>query len=120
MSGRGFRTQSILIATRSCFEWDLAYYLRDALTAENIRTEVFVYGECSSSAETGAALIQSVEETKPDILLGLKLDTVPPDALAQIRSSGVPVALWNPDCFSEQVPVWIEPLLAHVDLFFKK
>lgn len=118
MIGEQWGGRSLMIATRSCFEWDLATYLLDILRGEGINTSVFEYRGFDSPATAGQALVTAVEAHRPDWLLGLKLEAVAPSALAHVRASGVPVALWNVDCFTPDLPDWILPLLAEVDLVF--
>lgn len=112
------RPRSILIATRSRFAWDLAVYVADALAADGIAADVFEYRAYATGAAAGDALVDAVRARRPDLVLGLKLDTIPADALARVGALGVPVALWYVDCFTPDVPAWIVPLLAHVDAFF--
>jgi len=113
-----WQRRSILIAARSCFEWDLAAYVADALTRDGVGVAVFEYRTYESPEAAGDALVDAVRERRPDLLLGLKLDAIAPAALARVRALGVPVALWYVDCFTPEVPEWIVPLLAHVDTFF--
>lgn len=112
------RLRSLLIATRSCFEWDLAHYVRAVLREDGVEVDVFLYGAFSARAQAGEALVRAVADTRPDVVLGLKLETIPASALARVRAAGVPIALWNPDCFTDAVPDWIRPLLAQTDVFF--
>jgi hypothetical protein len=112
------RPGSILIATRSRFAWDLAAYVADVLAAEGIAVDVFEYRRYATGDAAGDALVDAVRAARPDLLLGLKLDTIPAEALARVHALGVPVALWYVDCFTPDVPAWIVPLLAHVDVFF--
>lgn len=118
MISERWRGRSLLIATRSCFEWDLATYLVDVLRRENIQTSVFQYRGFDSPAAAGQALVAAVAAQRPDWVLGLKLEAIAPAALAEVRASGVPVALWNVDCFTPELPEWILPLLAEVDVAF--
>jgi hypothetical protein len=118
MTAERWRGRSVLIAARSCFEWDLAAYVADALRADGVRAAVFEYRSFESPRAAGDALVQAVAQEPPDLLLGLKLEMIPPAALARVRSRGVPVALWYVDCFTAAVPDWIVPLLGQVDAFF--
>lgn len=110
--------RSILIATRSRFAWDLAAYVADVLTTDGIAVTVFEYRGHVTPDAAGEALVDAVRAARPDLVLGLKLEAIPADALARVRVLGVPVALWYVDCFTPEVPDWIVPLLAHVDAFF--
>lgn len=112
------RPRSIVIATRSRFAWDLAAYVAAALAAEGIAVDVFEYRAYATHGEAGDALVAAVRARAPDLVLGLKLEAIPADALRRVRALGVPIALWYVDCFTPEVPAWIVPLLAHVDAFF--
>jgi len=113
-----WRRRSVLIAARSCFEWDLAAYVADALTRDGVGIAVFEYRAYESPETAADALVNAVRERRPDLLLGLKFDAVAPAALDRVRALGVPIALWYTDCFTPEVPEWIVPLLEHVDAFF--
>lgn len=113
-----WRGRSLLIATRSCFEWDLAAYLLDVLQREGVHASVFEYRGFESPAAAGSALLSAVAARRPDWLLGLKLEAIAPAALGEVRAMGVPVALWNVDCFTPELADWILPLLREVDVVF--
>lgn len=112
------RPRSILIATRSRFAWDLAAYVADVLETDGLVVTVFEYRGHATPDAAGEALVDAVRAARPDLVLGLKLEMIPADALRRVRALGVPVALWYVDCFTPEVPAWIVPLLAHVDAFF--
>lgn len=118
MSREAWRGRSILIAARSCFEWDLAAYVADALATEGVGASVFEYRGYPSPEAAAEALTLAVRDRRPDWLLGLKLDGIPAAALARTRAGGCRVALWYVDCFTPEVPDWLPPLLAEVDVFF--
>src|SRR4051794_28595494 len=94
-----WQRRSILIAARSCFEWDLAAYVADALTKGGVGVALFEYRAYESPEAAADALVDAVRVRRPDLLLGLKLDAIAPSALHRVRALGVPVALWYTDCF---------------------
>ncbi len=79
-------------------DWDLGHYLRDILRREGFSVSVFAY---QAYDRAGDALVQDllrlVDREQPDVLLGLKLDRVPAEALRRVHGLGVLTVLWYVD-----------------------
>ncbi|MFI5322338.1 MAG: glycosyltransferase [Thermodesulfobacteriota bacterium] len=112
------RNKKILIAAPLFLEWDLGSYLLSILRTKHIECDTFAYQPFKSFPEAERELLRKVEEYKPDIVLGLKLDRIGAGALRIIRSMGSIVALWYVDCVDDNVPEWIKPLHKEADIFF--
>jgi hypothetical protein len=111
-------TQKWLVVAPAFHEWDLGHYVRDVLSRQGFEVSVFAYQPYPSQArELQHDLLQQLDRDKPGIVLALKADRVPPDALQQMRNRGAFVVLWYVDCISETPPSWILPLLEASDLF---
>lgn len=112
------RNKKILIAAPSFLEWDLGSYLFSILRSKGIEVETFAYQPLKSDSEAERGLLKKAGESKPDILIGLKLDRIGAGTLRAIRDMGVFAALWYVDCVDGKVPDWIVPLHREADIFF--
>lgn len=112
------RRKKILIAAPLFLEWDLGSYIRSILTSKGIEADTFAYQPFGSAAEAERELIKKTMKSKPDILLGLKLDRIGAGVLKSIRKMGIFTALWYVDCVDGEVPGWIKPLHREADIFF--
>jgi len=110
-------SKSFVIIAPACREWDLAFYLREEFRVRGIECHVFPYHQVDPK-EANRELFNIVKEHTPDVVLGLKLDTIEPATLRKIKKAGAMVVLWYVDCFTPDVPDWLIPLLHEVDLFF--
>ncbi|HVY55716.1 MAG TPA: hypothetical protein VHC46_08175, partial [Thermodesulfobacteriota bacterium] len=113
-----FKGKKILIAAPLFLEWDLGSYTRSILTSKGIEADTFAYQPLKSDSQAGRELIKKAKESRPDILLGLKLDRISASVLRSVKKMGVFVALWYVDCVDEKVPDWIKPLHGEADIFF--
>lgn len=112
------RNKKILIAAPLFLEWDLGSYLLSIFRSKDTDCDAFAYQPFKSVSESESELLKKVEESKPDIVLGLKLDRIRAGALRAIKNMGVFVALWYVDCVDDKVPDWIKPLHREADVFF--
>lgn len=112
------RCNKILIAAPAFLEWDLGSYIRSILISKGIEADTFAYQPFKSGKEAESELLKKAEESRPDILLGLKLDGMSARVLKSIKRMGVFAALWYVDCVDDKVPGWIKPLHREADIFF--
>lgn len=112
-----FRRARFLIVAPTRYEWDLAAYVETLLHAQGLDCRVFTYLTFKNDAEANAQLLVKARQYRPDFVLGLKLERITPQTLQTLRERGTRVVLWYVDCFTAQVPMWLKPLLGHVDLF---
>jgi hypothetical protein len=110
--------KKILIAAPLFLEWDLGSYIRSILTSKGIEVEAFAYQPFDSDTEAERELLKKARESRPDIVLGLKLDRIGARVLKSIRKMGIYTALWYVDCVDGEVPDWIKPLHREADIFF--
>lgn len=96
--------------------WDLGTYLAAELGTLGVRRATFAYREHVARGTIGHALVNAVRDSRSTAVIGLKLDGVPADAVAELRRMGVRVLLWQVDCFTDRVPRWIVPLVREVDV----
>lgn len=108
----------ILIAAPEFHEWDLGSYVRSILKSMNIECDTFSYQPFKSHAEARRGLLAHVEEGRPDVLIGLKLERMDGKTIRAVRNMGVCVALWYVDCVNGKVPGWIRPLVREASIFF--
>jgi hypothetical protein len=106
----------VLLVAPGSREWDLASYLRDAFTTMGWSASVFDYYRALGDEPASEALLRVARAEPPDLVLGLKCEAIEPAALAELRRRSR-VVLWYVDCFTTEVPDWIVPRIASVDLF---
>lgn len=80
--------------------------------------DTFAYQPFKSDSEAERELLRKTKESKPDVVLGLKLDRIGARVLRSIKRTGAFVALWYVDCVDDKVPEWIKPLHEVADIFF--
>lgn len=107
----------VLLVAPGSFPWDLASYLRDVFTSLGWSVSVFDYHRDAKDEPASEVLLRVAGEEPPDLVVGLKLEAIEPAALAELRRRGARVVLWYVDCFTPEIPSWIVPRIANVDLF---
>lgn len=112
------RHNKILIAAPQFYEWDLGSYLLSILRSKYVKCDTFAYQPYNSDEEAGRELLNRIKKSKPDIMIGLKLDSISAEVLRVIKNTGVFVAVWYVDCVRGIVPEWIKPLFLEADVFF--
>ncbi len=112
------RGKKILIAAPLFLEWDLGSYIRSILASKGIDADTFAYQPFGSNTESERELLKKIRTSRPDIVLGLKLDRISARVLRSIRKMGIFTALWYVDCVDGEVPDWIKPLHREADIFF--
>ncbi len=110
------RRDTVLVAGPEFRPWDLGTYVAAELKSLHVRHATFAYREAADLGVVQEALVRAVHDSGATVVIGLKLDGVPPDAIAAVRRSGVRVLLWQVDCFTDRVPRWIAPLVNVVDV----
>jgi hypothetical protein len=110
--------KKIMIVAPAFLEWDLGTYLRKLCREKHLTCETFAYQQCKSVADAGEFLLDAARASRPDIILGLKLDKIRSSVIRKLKREGLFCALWYVDCVSDSIPNWIKPLLQEVDLFF--
>ena len=103
------RIRHVLIAAPDFRPWDLGTYLSSALTTLRVRSTRFSWRAQPGDADQ--AFVAAVRQARPDAVIGLKMDGLGAEALARVRRSGVPILLWQVDCFTDRIPGWIAPLV---------
>lgn len=107
----------VLVAGPTFRPWDLGTYLQDILKRRGVVSRPFAYRAPTSDDEASEMLVAAARAFRANVLLGLKLERIDPQALQQLRRAGVFVALWSVDCFDGRVPAWVASQLPAVDLF---
>jgi len=82
-----------------------------------VASRPFAYREATSDDEASEVLVAAARAFRANVLLGLKLERIDPQALQQLRRAGIFVVLWSVDCFDGRIPAWVASQLPAVDLF---
>jgi glycosyltransferase involved in cell wall biosynthesis len=107
-----------LVVAPSFREWDLGTYVANLLRARQLQTDTFAYRGIGDRFSANAKLLDHAAATRPDVILGLKMDLVEPETLCALRALGIRVALWHVDCFDENIPAHTARLVQNVDVAF--
>lgn len=109
--------QRILVAANGFLPWDLGGYLVRELErrGSHVDTYRYAFGMPRDAASDG--LVSAVRTHVPDLVIGLKLRGIHPEALARVRTLGASVAVWYMDCFTTRVPGWTTALARQADVF---
>ena len=123
MRGRGSPTQwirgrRVVLVAPAFHAWDLGTYVAKILARKGANVETFAYARYADRRALQTDLVAACRRTRVQLLFGLKLDAIDATTLRQIRSLGAEVALWHVDCFGEDPPEWIRPLVGECDVFF--
>lgn len=108
-------TRRWLIVAPAFHDWDLGSYVASILGSKRIAYRTFAYVPWKTRQQANAELLRMVEQYRPDVVLGLKLDRIDAATIERIRSRGVFCFLWYVDCFEPAPPRWLRPLLSAVD-----
>ena len=111
------RSSRFLIVAPTFLEWDLGTYVQNLLGARGIECGTFEYWPFPSSEEASRELLREVRRFRPDVVFGLKLQKILPDAIRAIRKRGVLCLLWHVDCDDPRPPAWIKSLVRECDVF---
>jgi glycosyltransferase involved in cell wall biosynthesis len=106
-----------LVVAPAFLDWDLGTYLTNILRAQQLQTDTFAYRDSGDRYSTNVKLRAHVEQTRPDVIIGLKLDNIEADTLEAVRAMGCRVVLWHVDCFDENIPPQMARLVPAVDAF---
>jgi hypothetical protein len=109
--------QRFLIVAPAFLEWDLGRYLERLLSERGVECRTFAYRGFPSQALMNERLLQLAAEYGPDVVLGLKIGSVAPETVTELRSRGALVVLWYVDCWDGNVPPAIASLFRVVDVF---
>lgn len=110
--------QRFLVIAPAFLDWDLGTYVANVLRARGLETDTFAYRSAGDRYSTNIKLRAHAEHTRPDIIIGLKLDNIEAETIQELRAAGSRVALWHVDCFDENIPPQPARLVPAVDAFF--
>lgn len=107
-----------LVVAPAYADWDLGTYVTQILRAQHLDTDTFAYRGIGDRYSANVKLLAHAQETRPDVIIGLKMDTIEPETIDALRAMGIRVVLWHVDCFDENVPPQLARLVPVVDAFF--